>query len=329
MKHIDVYANCAEERGNKTLRIKSYYLIYLSLFLVMVIWGLNVIATKLLVTSFMPATMTALRIFAAGVGVFMILFCLRLVRKPSKKEFLYILICSLFNVVGHHYFLSIGLKGTSASNGGLILGMGPILTTILAFLFLKAKVTILSFCGILIGFIGISFIVFQDGESLQGISLGDFHIFLSIFLQTISFIMIKKASSTLDPRLMTGYMLIIGSFILFIISLIIEPSGLQSMGSGSFEMWMIFFASAFLATSVGHTIYNYAIGKVGASETAIFINLSPFFSLVGAALFLGEVISTTQVIGFIFIIFGVILGTGVFDEVLRQQKSKREIVVSK
>ncbi|MCM3162503.1 DMT family transporter [Metabacillus litoralis] len=306
---------------------KHQYQIYISLFVVMVFWGFNVIATKLLVTSFMPVTMTAFRIFTAAVGVFIILFSLKLVRKPTKKEWQYIIICSLFNVVGHHYFLSIGLKETSASNGGLILGTGPILTTILAFLFLRNKITILRFCGIILGFIGISFIVFQNGESLEGISLGDVHVFLSIFVQAVSFIMIKKVSSTLDPRLMTGYMLFIGSLLLFIISLIVEPAGLESMTNGSISIWIVFFASAFLATSVGHMIYNYAVGKVGPAESAVFINLNPFFALVGATIFLGEVITLQQMIGFIFIIFGVVLGSGGFEGIIRNQKRKRNRVI--
>ncbi len=126
---------------------------------------------------------------------------------------------------------------------------------------------------------------------------------------------------------MTGYMLLFGSVILFAISLIVEPNGLQSMRNGSIGIWLLFFTSAFLATSVGHMIYNYAIGKVGPSESAIFINLNPFFALVGAALFLGEVISLPQVLGFIFIIFGVVLGSGGFEELLRyHRKGKQKYV---
>lgn len=293
----------------------------------MVIWGFNVIATKLLVTSFAPVTMTAFRIFTAAIGVFIILFILKLMRKPSKKEWMYIIICSFFNVVGHHYFLSVGLKETSASNGGIILGMGPILTTIMAILFLGNKVTFTRFIGIFLGFIGISFIVFQNEDGLQMMSLGDVHVFLSIFLQAISFIMIKKISSSLDPRLMTGYMLLIGSVILFFISLIVEPTGIQSMANSTIHLWLIFFVSAILATSVGHMTYNYAIGKVGPAESAVFINLNPFFALVGAALFLGEVITLPQIIGFILIIFGVILGAGGLDAFIRQGKKEQDLTV--
>ncbi|WP_273129674.1 DMT family transporter [Metabacillus sp. HB246100] len=301
--------------------------IYITLVFVMMTWGLNVTATKLLVTSFSPITMTALRIFTAAGGVFILLGFLRLLRKPTKSEWFAILICSLFNVVGHHYFLSVGLQETSASNAGLILGMGPILTTIMAIVFLKNKVTFLRFLGIIFGFVGISFIILHNGKALQGISIGDVQIFLSILLQAFSFIMIKKVSATLDPRLMTGYMLLIGSGILFGFSLVMEPNGLQSMTKGNMGIWIIFFASAFLATSVGHMIYNYAIGKVGPSETSIFINLNPFFALVGASLFLHEQITLIQAIGFIFIIFGVVLGSGGLEELLRYRKKQRQRVI--
>lgn len=40
--------------------------IYFILFLIMVAWGFNVTATKVLVENFMPVTMTALRILFRG-----------------------------------------------------------------------------------------------------------------------------------------------------------------------------------------------------------------------------------------------------------------------
>jgi drug/metabolite transporter (DMT)-like permease len=42
------------------------YQIYILLVFVMVTWGLNVIATKVIVTHFMPITITALRVFTAA-----------------------------------------------------------------------------------------------------------------------------------------------------------------------------------------------------------------------------------------------------------------------
>lgn len=292
---------------------------------VMLAWGLNVTATKIIVSAFTPITITSLRVFTAAVSVFIILFFLKKIRIPTKKEFGYILIASILNVVCHHYFLSIGLSKTSASNGGLILGLGPILTTTVAFFLLKNRVSFIQIIGIILGLVGVSFIVVLGNGGISGISIGDIYVFLSIFTQAFSFVMIKKISKTLDPRLMTGYMMLFGSAILFIISLIQEPQGLSLVSSGNLDVWMIFLASAVIATAIGHMIYNDAIGKVGVTEAAIFINLSPFFSLVGAVIFLNERITMSQLIGFLFILSGVILGSGALEEYLSQTKRKRNI----
>ncbi|MDQ6594950.1 DMT family transporter [Bacillus salipaludis] len=301
------------------------YKIYLLLVFVMAAWGFNVIATKILVTTFPTLTITSIRVFTAAISVFLILSIFKMVRLPNKKELRYILAAGFFNVVCHHFFLSMGLAKTTASNGGLILGLGPLLSTIVAFLFLKSRVTIPKIVGIILGFSGVAFIVASGngGLSLRGISNGDLFVFLSIFTQSYSFVLIKKISNTLDPRLMTGYMLLFGSIVLFFISLFAEPGGLKKIPHGSLEVWMIFLASAVIATAIGHMIYNSAIGKVGVTESAIFINLNPFFALVGAVLFLGEKISSPQILGFLFILFGVLFGSGALEEFLHQSRLKK------
>lgn len=295
----------------------------------MIAWGFNVIATKILVENFMPVTMTAIRVFTAGVSVFIILFLFKKVRILTKKEFGYVFFSMLLNVVAHHYFLSIGLSKTTASNGGLILGMGPLLTAILSVIFLGSVMTFVRILGIILGFIGVSFIVLQSGGGFHGVSYGDTYIFLSILAQAASFVLIKKGSKTLDPRLMTGYMLVMGSILLFIISLSIEPNGLATMVNHSTGIWAVFFSSAIIATAVGHMLYNYALGKVGTTEASIFINLNPFFALIGAVLFLGEKIVITQLIGFVFILTGVLFGSGALEEISRKLKKNQEISISK
>ncbi len=304
------------------------YQIYILLVLVMMSWGLNVIALKIIVDVFPPITITALRVFTAAICVFIILYFIKQIRLPTKKEFVYILIATFFNVVCHHYFLSIGLSKTSASNGGLILGLAPLLTTIIAFFFLGNRISLLQFSGIILGLTGVSFIVVVGNGGISNISIGDIYVFLSILTQSFSFVMIKKISKTLDPRLMTGYMLLIGSCILFIIGLFKEPQGLSTLTDGSLGVWLVFLGSAIIGTAFGHTIYNDSIGKVGVSEAAIFINLNPFFALISAVIFLGEVIIFSQIIGFLLILFGVLLGSGAVEEYIRQTKQKKKIPYS-
>jgi drug/metabolite transporter (DMT)-like permease len=300
------------------------YRTYVILFLVMVVWGLNVTATKILVTNFLPVTITGIRVLTAGLTVFLLLSIIKKVRWLTKKEFWYVFLASIFNVVAHHYFLSIGLTETTATNGGLIMGMSPLLTTILAISFLGTPLTLLKSIGLLLGFSGVAFIVLEGNSQVAGISFGDGYILLSVLTQAVSFILIKRVAHTLDPRLMTGYMMVIGSLFLIVIGLIEEPEGFAGVVENStVSLWLIYFASACIATAVGHMLYNEAIGKIGASEASIFINLNPFFALVGAYLFLGEQILFQHVFGFLLIITGVLLGSGAVEEIRNKRLRKK------
>ena len=79
----------------------------------------------------------------------------------------------------------------------------------------------------------------------------------------------------------------------------------------------LFLLSAILATRVGHTLYNLCIKQIGAAESAIFANFNTVFTLISSALLLGEIITLQQFIGSIFIIVGVVVGTGNVERFLK------------
>lgn len=298
--------------------------IYITIILIMFTWGMNVSALKVLVENFMPITITSLRIFVAGLTAILFLIFAGLVRLPKRTEWIYIIGGAFLSVVFHHFFLAEGLTKTSATNTGLILGMGPLLTVVFSMIFLRRKPTFIQLIGFMFGGLGVSFTVLAGSGGLQSINAGDVNILLSITSQALSFILIKRASETMDPRLLTGYMLLIGSFFLFIISLWKEPGGFAAMAEVStLSVWAVFLFSAMIATGIGHMIYNYAIGQVGPAETSIFLNLNTFFSLIGAAIFLNESIILAHFIGLVLIVSGVIFGSGGLEAWLLKRKVKR------
>jgi drug/metabolite transporter (DMT)-like permease len=177
-----------------------------------------------------------------------------------------------------------------------------------------------------LGFIGVVFIVLHGSTAIGVISFGDISIFLSVLSQGISFILIKKMAHAIDTRLLTGGMLLSGSVVLFLISLFSEPQGLSTLKQGELLTWLVFFASAIFATGLGHMIYNKAIHRIGATESAIFINLTPFFSLLASYLFLDETIHFVQIFGFVLIVVGVILASGaVADKVIKLQIRRNKV----
>ncbi|MFJ5769578.1 DMT family transporter [Psychrobacillus sp. NPDC093180] len=297
--------------------------IYAMLVFVMFVWGANLPILKYLVTVVPPVSLTAIRILCASLAVFIILWKMKLLRKPTKQEWKYILLGSLTNVVLHHYFLNIGLSITSGTHGGLILGTGPMLTAISAAIILKYFPTKFQWLGLVFGLAGVSVSILVGGGESNGANIGDFYVFLAILAQVLSYMVVSKAAATLDPRLLTAYMMLIGAVVLVIISFIQEPGGISVFAETNPTFWVLFLTSAIICTAIGHMMYNYAVGKAGATKSAIFMNLNPLFSLILSAIFLGEILTGRHFIGLFLIIIGVMLGSGAAEDMWKKYRKKR------
>lgn len=295
--------------------------IYVILTFVMLIWGFNLPSVKYLVSHVDPVTLTAFRILLAGVSVFVILAAVKLLRWPRKSEWKFIFLGSTLNVVAHHYFLSSGLAITSGSNAGLILGTGPMLTAVLVSLIMRSYPSRLQWLGVVIGLAGVAATVLVGSET-TGMNLGDVFVFISILAQVLSYIVISRAAGSMDPRLLTAYMFVVGAVLLFIISLIQEPGEIRAFAEVPPMFWLAFVFSAVIGTAVGHMLYNYSIGQAGPTKAAIFMNLNTLFSLVGASVILGEAITSRHIFGLVLIVIGVLFGSGAAEDLIRKRKKR-------
>lgn len=289
---------------------KTNIFYYLCLIFVMLLWGFNLVAVKVLVQLFPPLTMTSARIFVAGLLVWLFLNFRSGIKKPTGEEWFYIIAASLSGVFAHHLFLTLGLLHTTASNTAIIIALAPLATTLFAAFFINERLTAMKIIGIIMGLFGVYLVVFQGSMNFLLVSIGDIYVFGAMLAQAISYIFIKKATETIDSKQITGIMFLIGSVFLLVFGMIVEPGGIKQFTSNSiaYFYWLLFLASAVIATGLGHLLYNASIHQLGASRTSIFLNFVPFFGLIGSALFLKETITMIQISGFLLIVFGVICG---------------------
>lgn len=304
------------------MKQQSLMLTYGLVFLITAIWGLNVVFLKVLVENLPPQTMTAFRIMIAGITAIIIVYFAKSLRALSVREWLYTAFGMIFGVILHHLTLALGLMTTAASTGSLILSLVPLATAVLGVIFLGEQLTKMRVLGFILALTGVFFI---QGGSFSGLKLsqGELLLFTSMFAQAISFIFIKKATATLDSKAVTAIMNLAGSVGLLLIAFIAEPDGLSNMTSASLGVYIVLFTSGIVATGIGHMVFNSAIQKIGASKTAIFNNFVPFFGVLFSVIFLNEMIEPAQLIGFVFIVAGVLFGTGYIERVWMKRQSKK------
>ena len=302
---------------------KPLLLTYSLVFMVTALWGMNVVIIKILVDDLPPQTMTAFRIMLAGATALAVVILGKSFRPLTKKEWIYILLGMLFGVVLHQSLIAFGLTMVDASIASLILALVPLTTAILAVLFLGEKFTLLRAIGFMLALTGVFFI---QGGSIHhlGFSTGEIILFLAMFVQAASFILIRKVTVTVDSKQVTALMSFFGSISLLIISFIVEPQGLSQMTSAPPFTYFLFFFSGIVISGGGHLIFNASIQKIGAAQTAVFNNFVPFFGLVSSAVFLNETITISQSVGFVFIVTGVLFGTGYIEKQRELRIRKKE-----
>ncbi|WP_223155045.1 DMT family transporter [Alkalibacillus aidingensis] len=294
------------------------------LLLVMLMWGANLSALKVLVEVIDPILLTAFRVLVAGLAVLLICYVMGIFRWPMKFEWLIMFYIGTFNVVLHHSFVAIGLENTSGVNASLILGLMPLATVLMAVIFLRQRVNWLRSLGFILGFVGVALTTLTGEGGLGAISFGDLFVFLGVIVQGFSFVLISKLKPTFDPRLITGYMMVFGSVFIFLLSFMFKADVQELTLLIDWKLGAVFLFSAILASAFGHMTYNFAIKKVGPAESAIFINLNTLFAITGAALFLNEEITLMHLAGFVLILIGVFFGTGALEYLL--QKRRKEAV---
>ncbi|MFD2829134.1 DMT family transporter [Corticicoccus populi] len=297
---------------------------YLMVILVMLIWGLNVVILKVLVDELPPLPMTAVRVTIASITAYLFIRMTQSFRRATKNEFLLIVLSAVCGVILHHLLLAVGLQTINASSAALILALVPITTALFATLFLKEAVTRLKFLGFVLAFAGVFFIQGASFTSFN-MSTGELVVFISMVAQALGFIFTRKVTVTMDSRQVTAWSMLIGSFGLLILSFVLDFEGVKEITAPhSMYIYVLLIMSAVGATALGYIIYNASIQKVGASNTVVFNNLVPLFGLIFSSIFLNEIITTEQITGFIFIVAGILFGTGYFEYIFSKYRKNKK-----
>lgn len=202
----------------------------------------------------------------------------------------------------YYVLLYAALALTSASEGFILAYTWPMLVIILAFPLLKESLTIRKLCSILISFFGIVVIVTHGSivalafTSLQGdiLALGGAAVF-ALF-------------SVLGKKY--RYDQVVSVFIYFVTALVFITPTLflfSSLKIPSFHIWLWLLLNGFLVNGISYIFWFKALEYGDTSVTSNALYLTPFLSLVYIALFLGEQILLSSIVGLVIIVVGIVL----------------------
>lgn len=303
---------------------KNLKLAYLSAVLNASIIGFSFLFTKIALEYARPLDTLTYR-FAVSFAVMSIPVVFGRVQLNYRgKPFYKALLLATMSPIGFFTFQTFGLQHATSSEGGILYAFAPVLTTLLAFIFLKEATTALQKLSIFLSAAGVLFIFMMKGSSIDLSQMaGVFLLFLSCLAFAGYNVLARSLLRTYSP-VEISYLMLGTAFATFLsVSLVGHATAgtlehlLAPLASGTFIVSILYLGV--MSSLVTALTANYTLSKLEASKMSIFSNLSTVVSIPAGAIFLGEEIKVYHIIGSVLVIAGV-LGTNRFG---RKKKEAR------
>lgn len=210
-------------------------------------------------------------------------------------------------VAGYFMFTSYGISLTSGLHVSIIDAALPLVTILFSAFFLKEKIRLNYWIGIILGAIGVLFITIPSKGVDQEVSLiGDVLILLSTFLFAFYTVLLKrpKQEQYLSNEVFTTLTLIIGAVILLPFALV----EILYYGFPKIETWKTGFSVMYLvigATILAYWFWNKALERVSASVSGLYLNALPLISIVTSIILLNESLTWRVIMGASLVLIGV------------------------
>jgi drug/metabolite transporter (DMT)-like permease len=274
-------------------------------FIFVILWSSAFITTKPIIDNSDPFAALAFRFFFVAIGFLIFAIYKKQKILTSKKNLIQSILSGiLFHGIylgGVFYSVSIGMPTNVTA---LIVTLQPILTNALAAKFLNENITYKQWIGVILGFIGATFVLGVDiGSSLPVV--GIFASFIALIAITSSTLWQKKITNNLPLSVNNMYLAIGGC--LFNIIIVIFFTKPYINFSSTFIVAMSH--QIFLVSFGAFTLLMFLIKNNSASKTVSIFFLIPPTTAVMAWLFLNESFNSLDLIGFFIASLGVYIAT--------------------
>ena len=237
---------------------------------------------------------------------------------PYYRQHFGTLLAMGFMMVGSTSLILVALNYTTAINTSLINVIQPVLTVLLAALFISERLTHLKMFGIVISIVGVVIMITKaDWRVLAGLSFngGDLIALVAMCGFAGYTLTLRKLPKELNgsERLFA----IAGLGCLLLLPFYLWESMTYATVPVTGNTALIVFCLALLVSVLGNAMWNSGIMIIGPSKATMFINLIPLFGAIMAVAFLGETLRGFHFIGGIMVCAGIMF-------VLREKPARQQ-----
>lgn len=269
------------------------------------IWGLNLIASKIGVAQIPPIFFTALRF--GSLAVFLIPML-----KMHRGQMTYLLAAAALTGPASFALLFTGVYLVKdASTVAVASQMGVPFSTLLSVWLLGETIRWRRTLGIALAFAGIVIISFEPKVFAywEGLAL----VVVSCFISSLGVIFVKRLKNIRALELQ-AWIAIVGGPMLLLISLLVETGQWTAAQNADWHAWSALLFTTVMSSLIAHTGWYYLISRYPVTSLSPITLLSPLFGIFFGVTLLNDQLTPRMLLG------GVVTLLGVFIVVIREKK---------
>jgi drug/metabolite transporter (DMT)-like permease len=223
-------------------------------------------------------------------------------RLPDRADLSRVLLTGFFGIAVYNVALNYGELTVTAGAAGFIVNTVPIFTTLLSLLFLKERIRLFGWLGMIVSFAGVSLIAIADSSSLE-LNKGAFIILCAAVCQSLYFVLQKPLLKKYSPFEVVCYAVWVGT----IGMLVLIPGSVGQLKSASPAAILAVLYLGIFPSTIAYVCWSYVLAKMPASRASAFLYLVPAIAVTIAFVWLKEAPSWLLLVGGCLALGGVVL----------------------
>jgi drug/metabolite transporter (DMT)-like permease len=281
---------------------------YLALCITSIVWGTTWVASKIAVTDMPALQMASIRQFFGG-SFFVVFFLFyKKMGLPTRKQFGWLLMMALLMFVMANGLSTWSLNYIPTGLSALIGALYPLSVVIIEMLFFKNRnMNALTFTGLLLGIAGIGIVFYENAfqQHPTGFVFGALLSVVAMLSWSVGTIFIVRNKLNMNPYYATGWQMLIGSVMLFVISELFQPViPLQSITARS---WLAITYLVLAGSLLAFIAFIYSMKKLPPALSSLYAYINPLVAMLTAFIVLGEKLTMNILWGAIVTLIGVFL----------------------
>ena len=231
-------------------------------------------------------------------------------RRLLARHWLLITACGAFGIAGYNALGYVALRTVPAASVAFLNSTLPLMVPLAAAVMGIERIRLRAICGILISFVGVTWIVAQgEPASLTGLRLdgGEFLVLVAVANYAVYSVLLRRKPAQLDPLVFLAATMAAGLLVLTPFWVVELAQGARiptDAGSIASVLYIGIFASLF-----AFILWSRCVATLGATVTGVSFHLVAMFTALLAFAVLREPVHRFHLVGIGLILIGYFLAT--------------------